>query len=204
MHFLGASTFPKVITLDEADSMTWLISADLRAFYIRSRIESSFCVSVGMMRRQPYDESCRTGQKFTKTLMKNRNTFVFSFGVRRSISMIQNVKKNSYNVGGSPDCGLLSLQYSPKRWQDSPCPPTKQTGSHFFKGFFSASDKNCEHKAPQILQTEGESRSMFCDPPSAVCFKAYLLCRDSPPLPETSPPSIEIIEKQLLPPPKTK
>ncbi len=31
MHFLGASTFPKVI-IDEAGSMTWLISADLRAF----------------------------------------------------------------------------------------------------------------------------------------------------------------------------
>ena len=36
-------------------------------------------------------------------------------------------KIHVYNVGGSPDCGLLSLQYSPKRWQGSPCPPTKQT-----------------------------------------------------------------------------
>ena len=168
MHFLGASTFPKVITLDEADSMTWLISADLRAFYIRSRIESSFCVSVGMMRRQPYDESCRTGQKFTKTLMKNRNTFVFSFGVRRSISMIQNVKKNSYNVGGSPDCGLLSLQYSPKRWQDSPCPPTKQTGSHFLKDFFPPQTKIVNTRHPKFYKPKANPAACSVTPSSCL------------------------------------
>ena len=36
-------------------------------------------------------------------------------------------------------------------------------------------------------------------PLSSCLFKAYLLCRDSSPPPETSPPPIETIEKNYLP-----
>ena len=77
--------------------------------------------------------------------------------------------------------------------------------------FFCEPTTNCEHKAQKILRTGGKSPSMFCEciwgggaapsppTPPAVFFKAYLLCRDSPPPIETSPPPIETIEKQIIP-----
>ena len=78
--------------------------------------------------------------------------------------------------------------------------------------FFCEPTTNCEHKAQKILRTGGKSPSMFCEcicrggaapsPPTPVqlfFFKAYLLCRDSPPPIETSPPPIETIEKKIIP-----
>ena len=65
--------------------------------------------------------------------------------------------------------------------------------------------KKCEHKAPKILQTEGDHEACSANasggealrpplqPPSS-CL-AYLLCRDSAPPPETSPPPIKTKEK---------
>ena len=66
--------------------------------------------------------------------------------------------------------------------------------------FLWTGKKHCEHKAPKILPTEGESRSMFCEctcgggaapsprTPSSCFF--FLRPRDCPPPPETSPPPI--------------
>ncbi len=70
---------------------------------------------------------------------------------------------------------------------------------------FCEPTKNCEHKAPKILLTEGESRSMFCEciwgggaaPLQLSLFEAYLLYRVSPSPPETSAPPIDTIEKQF-------
>ena len=62
--------------------------------------------------------------------------------------------------------------------------------------FFCEPTKKCEHKAPKILQTEGDHVACSGEciwgggaaPSSCFSFSAYLLCRDS--LPETSPPPI--------------
>ena len=74
--------------------------------------------------------------------------------------------------------------------------------------FFCEPTTNCEHKAQKFLRTGGKSPSMFCEciwgggrsasPPAPLqlfFFKAYLLCRESPPPIETSPPPIETIKK---------
>ena len=78
--------------------------------------------------------------------------------------------------------------------------------------FFWEPTTDCEHKAQKILRTGGKSPSMFCEciwgggaapsPPNPLqlfFFWAYLLCRDSQPPIETSPPAIETIEKKLVP-----
>lgn len=52
--------------------------------------------------------------------------------------------------------------------------------------FLRTDQKICEHKARKILRTEGESRSMLRECIRGFFNKAYLLCRVSPPPPETS------------------
>ncbi len=80
--------------------------------------------------------------------------------------------------------------------------------------FFCEPTKYCEHKAPKILRTEGESRSMFCEcigggrrcalsrnpPPAVVFFKAYRAYLHLPPLPAgTAHPHLKHLHLQLKP-----
>ena len=84
-----------------------------------------------------------------------------------------------------------------------PAHPQNKRDPIFLRIFFRLRQKLWTQGTPNSTNRRRIPQHVLWPPP-AVCFKAYLLCRDSPPLPETSPPSIEIIEKQLFPPPKKK
>ena len=60
--------------------------------------------------------------------------------------------------------------------------------------------KSCEPKANHAACSANASSALPPQPPSSCFFlRPYLLCRDSPPPPETFPPPIDTIEKKLIP-----